>query len=85
MLLNLLIVLCGHNDHLAVSSILMNNKTEQLNFGLVVPHLPVLQQNFTEVGLAALDEDEEDEEHNEEDLGGGEDSQNSGGVSEDGI
>ncbi len=30
LLLNLLMVLCEHNDHLTVSSILMNSKTEQV-------------------------------------------------------
>ena len=49
LILNLLIVLCEHNDHLTISSILMNNKTVQMNYGLVVPTLPILEQNFTKV------------------------------------
>ena len=51
LLLNLLIVLCEHLDHLTVSSILMNNKTEGFDFGLVLSALPVLEHNFTEKPL----------------------------------
>ena len=54
-MLNLLIVLCEHNDHLTISSILMNNKTAQMNFGLALQSLPVLQHNFTEKSAAEAD------------------------------
>jgi len=33
LLLNLLMVLCEHNDHLTVSSILMNTKTDKVRYG----------------------------------------------------
>ena len=40
MLLNLMIVLGDHGDHLTVSSILMNTKTDEREFGLSLPPLP---------------------------------------------
>ena len=40
MLLNLMIVLGDHGDHLTVSSILMNSKTDAREFGLSLPPLP---------------------------------------------
>jgi hypothetical protein len=48
LLLNLLIVLGQHNDHLGISRILMNAKIDMMNFGLTLPALPVLVHNFTE-------------------------------------
>jgi hypothetical protein len=48
LLLNLLIVLGQHNDHLTVSSVLMNGQTDQMKFGLTLPSLPILQHNFLE-------------------------------------
>ena len=39
MLLNLMIVLGDHGDHLTVSSILMNSKTDAREFGLSLPPL----------------------------------------------
>lgn len=47
LLLNLLIVLAQHNDHLVVAHILLNSKTN-LEFGLPTPILPVLKHTFTE-------------------------------------
>lgn len=47
LLLNLLIVLAQHNDHLTVAQILLNSKTAQLGLGLTIPTLPVLNHNFT--------------------------------------
>lgn len=41
-------VVCEHNDHLSVSRILMNTKTEQMDYGLSVATLPVLHHNFTD-------------------------------------
>ena len=61
LLLNLLIVLCEHLDHLTVSSILMNNKTEGFDFGLVLSALPVLEHNFTEKPLDIPREKGEDD------------------------
>ncbi|CAH0545977.1 unnamed protein product [Brassicogethes aeneus] len=48
LLLNLLIVLARHNDHLTVAHILLNSKTNQLELGLSTPSLPVLNHVFTE-------------------------------------
>lgn len=47
LLLNLLIVLAQHNDHLTVAHILLNSKTNQLELGLTTPSLPVLKVDFT--------------------------------------
>ena len=48
LLMNLLIVLVEHNDHLAISQILLNNKTKDLNFGLTANCLPTIVHDFTE-------------------------------------
>ena len=48
LLLNLLIVLGQHNDHLTVSSVLMNGQTDQMKYGLNLPALPIFQHNFLE-------------------------------------
>uniref|UniRef100_A0A182QIV4 Cell morphogenesis protein N-terminal domain-containing protein n=1 Tax=Anopheles farauti TaxID=69004 RepID=A0A182QIV4_9DIPT len=48
LLLNLLIVLAEHNDHLTVAKILLNSDTSKLKLGIVVPSLPVIDHNFTE-------------------------------------
>ncbi|XP_049542885.1 protein furry isoform X2 [Anopheles darlingi] len=48
LLLNLLIVLAEHNDHLTVAKILLNGDTSKLRLGIVVPSLPVIDHNFTE-------------------------------------
>nr|CAD7394481.1 unnamed protein product [Timema cristinae] len=47
LLLNLLVVLAEHNDHLTVAHILLNSKTAQLGLGLPAPALPVLPHVFT--------------------------------------
>lgn len=47
LLLNLLIVLAQHNDHLTVAHVLLNSKTNQLGLGLPTPALPVLTHTFT--------------------------------------
>ena len=47
LLLNLLIVLGQHSDHLTVSSILMNGQIEQTGFGLCLPTLPIVDHDFT--------------------------------------
>ncbi|KAJ8924572.1 hypothetical protein NQ315_000721 [Exocentrus adspersus] len=48
LLLNLLIVLAQHNDHLTVAHIVLNSKTKQLGLGLSTPTLPVFTHAFTE-------------------------------------
>ncbi|XP_058831172.1 protein furry isoform X5 [Topomyia yanbarensis] len=48
LLLNLLIVLAEHSDHLNVAKILLNSDTSKLRLGLSVPSLPVIDHNFTE-------------------------------------
>lgn len=47
LLLNLLIVLAQHNDHLIVSHTILNSKTNLLGLGLITPTLPVPQHIFT--------------------------------------
>lgn len=48
LLLNLLVVLAEHNDHLAVAKILLNAQTSKMGLGLPIPSLPISQHNFTE-------------------------------------
>ncbi|CAO1322409.1 unnamed protein product [Diamesa hyperborea] len=48
LLLNLLIVLSNHNDHLSVARILLNSETIKLGLGLSVPPLAIISHNFTE-------------------------------------
>lgn len=48
LLLNLLVVLAQHNDHLIVAHILLNSKTIHLGLGLPTPSLPMRQHVFTE-------------------------------------
>ncbi|XP_072390599.1 protein furry isoform X1 [Diabrotica undecimpunctata] len=49
LLLNLLVVLALHNDHLTVAHILLNSKTKQLELGLLTPTLStVVEHTFTE-------------------------------------
>jgi len=47
LLLNLLVVLAQHNDHLTVSHIVLNSRTKQLELGLTTPALPVVSHVFT--------------------------------------
>lgn len=47
LLLNLLIVLAQHNDHLTVAHVLLNSKTNNLGLGIQIPHLPVITHTFT--------------------------------------
>lgn len=49
LLLNMLVVLGDHRDHLGVARVLLGSKTEQLGLGLTIPALPILDHNFTEV------------------------------------
>ncbi|XP_063986587.1 protein furry isoform X3 [Diachasmimorpha longicaudata] len=49
LLLNLLVVLGDHRDHLGVARVLLASRTEQLGLGLTTPNLHVLEHNFTEV------------------------------------
>ena len=54
-MLNLLIVLGQHSDHLTVSSILMNGQIEQTGFGLCLPTLPIVDHDFTNTRLNTSD------------------------------
>ncbi len=55
-------MLCEHNDHLAVSSILMSGKIDQMDHGLALPHLSTLDSNFTEeLVQVGVEGDEPDE------------------------
>lgn len=47
LLLNLLIIMSAHNDHLTIARILLNNNTRQLGYGLIPPTLPVIAGSFT--------------------------------------
>lgn len=47
LLLNLLVVLAQHNDHLTVAQITLNSNTDLLELGLPTPSLPVNQHVFT--------------------------------------
>lgn len=47
LLLNLLLVLADHADHLSVAQILLSRKTVELGLGLPTPPLPVIMHNFT--------------------------------------
>lgn len=48
LLLNLLVVLAEHSDHLTVAKILLNAQTSKMGLGLTIPTLSVTQHNFTE-------------------------------------
>lgn len=47
LLLNILVVLAEHNDHLNVAKILLNSQSSKMGLGLPVPTLSVSQHNFT--------------------------------------
>lgn len=47
LLLNCLVVLSEHNDHLTVAKILLNAQTTKMGLGLPIPTLPVSTHNFT--------------------------------------
>lgn len=49
LVLNLLIVLSKHNDHLTVAKVLLNSQTTKLSLGLTIPLLLVTLHNFTEL------------------------------------
>ena len=49
LLLNMLVVLGDHRDHLGVARLLLATRTEQLGLGLPTPPLPILDHSFTEV------------------------------------
>ncbi|XP_046454255.1 protein furry-like isoform X2 [Daphnia pulex] len=51
LLLNLLLVLADHGDHLTVAKVLLQTRTEQLKYGLTTSTLPVQKHNFTEPDL----------------------------------
>ena len=66
LLLNLLIVMGHHNDHLGISRIMMNAKIDLMNHGLSLPNLPVIKHNFTNKKLKE-DSEENLEEENQRD------------------
>lgn len=47
LLLNLLIILADHSDHLTVAQILLSCKTKQLGLGLHISSIPTISHNFT--------------------------------------
>lgn len=47
LLLNLLVVLAQHHDHLTVAHVLLNSQSMQLELGLSTPSLPVVNHVFT--------------------------------------
>ncbi|XP_023347388.1 protein furry [Eurytemora carolleeae] len=81
LLLNLLVVLGAHGDHLSVASILLGNKTAQLNYGLTHTNSTALTHNFLEEDenfdayLTQNPQSQKDEEESDED----EESEASGG------
>ena len=77
LLLNLLVVLGCHKDHLSVAGVLLNNKTNQLDYGLVpqtdrnVVHHNFLEEDdrfdsYLSIRIKPNDEGEEEEEDEEE-------------------
>lgn len=46
LLLNLLIVLAEHSDHLTVARVILNAQTAKMGLGLPIPQLPVAVHNF---------------------------------------
>ena len=60
LLLNLLVVLGRHNDHLGISRVMMTTKIDLMNFGLSLPVLPVIKHPFTEKKEHEEAETEED-------------------------
>lgn len=48
LLLNLLTVLADHNDHLTVARVLLNSGNLKRGLGLTMPHISVIEHNFTE-------------------------------------
>ncbi|XP_037037722.1 protein furry isoform X7 [Bradysia coprophila] len=48
LLINLLIALTEHNDHLTVARIILHSDTSKLDLGLTIPQLAVIVHNFTE-------------------------------------
>lgn len=47
LLLNLLVVLADHSDHLTVAQVLLSCKTKQLGLGLHISSLPIITHTFT--------------------------------------
>merc|ERR1719422_571067 len=76
LLLNLFVVLGCHGDHLNVAGLLLNNKTKQLDYGLLTQNVNVLNHNFLEederfdsyltVSSHSKTEEESEEEEEEE-------------------
>ena len=61
LLLNLLVVLGRHNDHLGISRVMMTTKIDLMNFGLSLPTLPVIKHAFTEKREHPEPEDQEED------------------------
>ena len=47
LLLNLLVVLSQHGDHLSVAAVLLSCRAELLEYGLTLPTPPVTRHNLT--------------------------------------
>lgn len=47
LLIHLLTVIADHRDHLGVARVLLNNKTAQLNYGLLPPNMFPHKKRFT--------------------------------------
>ena len=67
LLLNLLIVLGRHNDHLGISRVMMTTKIDLMNFGLSLPTLPVIRHKFTEKNPTPQLTTEDDNDSNQRD------------------
>ena len=67
LLLNLLIVLGRHNDHLGISRVMMTTKIDLMNFGLSLPTLPVIRHKFTEKNPTPQVATEDDNDSNQRD------------------
>lgn len=46
LLLNMLMVLAEHMDHLTIAKIVLNSQTTKMGLGLPVPTLPIAMHNF---------------------------------------
>ncbi|XP_059059814.1 protein furry [Achroia grisella] len=52
LLLNLLVAVAAHHDHLTVARVLLASRSALLGLGIPPPHLPLVQHNFTEPDAA---------------------------------
>ncbi|KAJ2954552.1 hypothetical protein O0L34_g2835 [Tuta absoluta] len=52
LLLNLLVAVAAHHDHLTVARVLLASRSQQLRLGITPPTLPLVPHNFTEPDAA---------------------------------